>query len=93
MLTPALKQYLEDRFAYPIAHKTDEEAARYLENQQLAPNLTKNIQEILRGCLLIKFANEQALNEQIQAHLALAKETVISTIPEKTDKETTAQPS
>ena len=93
VLTTTLKQYLEERFAYAIAHKTDEEAARYLEQQRLDPNLTKNIQEILRGCLLIKFANEQALNEQIQAHLALAKETILSTIPPKTDQKTTAQTS
>ncbi len=93
VLTTALKNYLAERFGYPIAHKTDEEAASYLEHQQLEPNLTKNIPEILRGCLLIKFANEQAVNEQIQAHLALAKETVLSTIPQKTDKKTTAQTS
>ncbi len=93
VFTTALKQYLEERFAYPIAHKTDEEAASYLEQQQLEQNLKKNIQEILRGCLLIKFANEQAVSEQIQAHLALAKEIVVSTIPQKTDQKTTTQTS
>jgi hypothetical protein len=93
VLTTILKQYLEERFAYPIAHKTDEEAASYLEHQQLEPNLKKNVQEILRGCLLIKFANEQAVNEQIQAHLALAKEAVLSTIPQKNDQKTTVQTS
>lgn len=89
VLTTTLKQYLEERFAYPIAHKTDEEVAAYLEQQQLEQNIKKNVQEILRGCLLIKFANEQAVNEQIQKHLALAKETVVSTIPQKTDGKTT----
>ncbi len=92
-LTTALKQYLADRFAYPIAHQTDEEAARYLEKQSLDPQLKKNIQEILRGCLLIKFANQQAMNEQIQAHLALAKEIIVKTIPQTSDQKAPTQSS
>lgn len=91
-LTRTLKTYLQNRFAYPIACATDEQAARYLERTTLDHILRKNIQEILRGCLLIKFANQHAVDEQIQAHLALAKESVLKTIPQPTDQKS-SQPS
>ncbi|EKD48535.1 MAG: hypothetical protein ACD_64C00264G0013 [uncultured bacterium] len=85
-LTSVIKTYLQNRFSFPVAHKTDEQVARYLDTIELDMKIKRNVQSILRGCLLIKFANEQAVNEQIQEHLKLAQELVITTIPQKPDQ-------
>ncbi len=83
ILTKALKSYFENRYQFPISTKTDEEAARYLEEQLRDNTIKKVLQDILQGCLLIKFANEQAMEEQIKKHLDQASKIVISTIPQK----------
>jgi len=87
VLTAALKSYLNERFAYPIAGATDEQAAQYMEKTDLESELKKNIQAVFRGCVLIKFANQQALDEQVQEHLQLAKSVITATIP-KPDNQT-----
>ncbi len=87
LLTAALKTYLNKRFAYPITSATDEQAAQHIDATDLDLKLKKNIQEIFRGCVLIKFANQQALDEQVQEHLTLAREVVQKTIP-KIDSKT-----
>lgn len=85
-LTAAIKSYLSKRFSYPIAQATDEQAAQYLETTDLSPQLKKQLQEILRGCMLIKFANQNALDEHVQHHLQLAHTVVTKTIPQPESK-------
>lgn len=86
VLTSALKKYLAERFAFPVDSKTDEEATKYLEDQSLPQDIKRGLQDILQGCLLIKFANEQAMEEQIAMHLAMANEMVKQTIPKEIKK-------
>jgi len=89
VLTAALKSYLNKRLGYPIANATDEQAAQYMDTTDLEPELKKHIQEILRGCVLIKFANQQALDEQVQEHIQLTKSVITATIP-KAESQTAA---
>ncbi len=83
ILTGALKNYFESRYQFPISTKTDEEVSRYLEEQLIDNTMKKELQSILQGCLLTKFANEQAMEEQIKKHLDQATSIVRSTIPQK----------
>ena len=81
VLTSVIKQYLHKRYDFPIAAQTDDEAARYIEKQSLENKLKADLNNILKGCLLIKFANEQAMEEQVRKHLDLAQVVVKTTLP------------
>lgn len=82
-LTAILKQYLQDRFQLPLVAKTDAEMASYLQDSDLEKKY--KISEICNGCVLIKFANQSAIEEQSKAHLNLALKLVSETIPKKMD--------
>ncbi len=83
VLTSVMKQYLHKRYDFPITAQTDNEAARYIEKQSLSNQLKNDLNGILKGCLLIKFANEQALEDQIRKHLDAAHLVVKTTLPER----------
>ena len=78
-LTAILKQYLHERFGYPLQGKTDSEMANYLKDSELETKY--QISDICNGCIVIKFANQQAMATQIQKHLATSIKIVQETIP------------
>ncbi len=83
-MTSILKTYLHARYQYDVLGKTDEELVSYLQKQSnVMPELPDTIQEICAGCLLIKFANQEALAEQITTHLNQSIELVKQTIPQE----------
>ena len=80
-LTAILKQYLSSRFGYPLQGKTDSEMASYLKDSELETKY--QIGDICNGCMVIKFANQQAMAAQVQKHLATSIKIVQETIPTK----------
>jgi hypothetical protein len=79
-MTSILKEYLARRFDYPLPGKTDEEMVQYLAHSA-HPQLAHAIKPIIEGCVHIKFANEQALEQTIKKHLEQCGHIITSTIP------------
>lgn len=66
-VTAILKNYLQERFKLRLKDKTDTEVTTYLKNVLAVDQiLLKNIQKIFQGSITIKFANERALQDQIE---------------------------
>lgn len=85
-LTDILKRYIQERFGLPVHGKTDEELIRYLKEHNLLPELRDDIADIAQGCVYIKFANEQAMQDHIARHIALSISLVTKTIPQESKK-------
>ncbi len=85
-MTSILKKYLATRFAYPLDGKTDEEMIFYLAKSTDQKMLADDLKEIIDGCLYIKFANAQAMQENITKHLEQSCMIVKKTIPVEIQK-------
>lgn len=85
-MTNVLKKYLAARYAYPLDGKTDEEMVSYLAKSAEQKVLAHELKEIIDGCLYIKFANEQAMQENISKHLEQSCAIVKKTIPVEVSK-------
>lgn len=68
-LTRITKEYLEKQFSIDVVEKTDEELIAHLQAHNFPQNFIQKLETVLRGSLLIKFANAQALREQAQNDL------------------------
>lgn len=82
-ITDILKQYIGARFNLDTYSKTDEELVSYLQDQEILTFIKEGIKDIAQGCIYIKFANQEAMQEQINRHLNLGIQLVTETIPEK----------
>jgi len=60
-----VKTYLSERFAYDVLGKTDAEVVNYLQNNHADQIIIDDIKAIAQGSEIIKFANAQAAQEQI----------------------------
>jgi hypothetical protein len=80
-MTSILKTYLAARFACPLDGKTDEEMIVYFAKSINHKELADELKEIIDGCLYIKFANEQAMQENINKHLEKSCKIVKKTMP------------
>jgi hypothetical protein len=69
ILTPLLKQYLHQRYGYDVTRRTDDETVTFLEQQQFNPQYLAQLKEIFQGGVYIKFANAQAVQQQIEKDL------------------------
>ena len=79
-----LKKYLHDRFGYDVLGKTDAEVVRYLqEHHDTDQQLIEEINLLLKGGIIIKFANAQAVQGQIEHDYVRAVGIIQRTIPEK----------
>ncbi|MGB8366920.1 MAG: hypothetical protein WCD44_01035 [Candidatus Babeliales bacterium] len=67
LVTAILKNYLQDQFNFSLHSKTDDEVIAYLaQKEEITQKVLENIQTVFKGSILIKFANEQAIQEQIE---------------------------
>ncbi len=83
-ITSILKQYLQNRYQFDAPSKTDTELIQYLQKNKYSETLAQNMKDICNGCILIKFANQQAMQEQIVQHIALGIQIVRQTmVPDK----------
>jgi len=79
-----LKRYLHERFGYDVIGKTDAEVFEYLEKKQDFENhILEELKALLHGSEIIKFANAQAIQEQIEHDYLRAVEIIHRTMPEK----------
>ena len=78
--TAILKQYLEQRYGFDLQGKTDTEVINYLKRENAPSELVQDIESIFAGSEMIKFANMQAAQEQInndfERSIALIKRTI-----------------
>lgn len=80
-LTKIVKKYLYKRYKWNVKDKTDDELIIFLQEKSFDQILLNNLQEILHGALLIKFADETTLQSQIEKDLKLIIEFIKKTIP------------
>jgi hypothetical protein len=84
-LTDIIKIYLNKRYDWKTSDKTDNELITYLEIQKFDKNLLLNLRKLMDGAVWIKFANEDAIKNQVDIDLKIAYEIV-----EKTKENITA---
>lgn len=82
-ISALLKKYLHERFGYDVLGKTDAEVVRYLEERHPDAALVEEINALLQGGVIIKFANAQAAQGQIEHDYVRAVAIIQRTIPEK----------
>jgi hypothetical protein len=82
-ISAILKKYFHDRFGYDVVGKTDGEVVEYLHNHHNDEQLLADIKEVLNGGIIIKFANAQAAQEQIEHDYVRALAIIQRTVPEK----------
>jgi hypothetical protein len=78
-----LKKYLYDRFGYDVIGKTDTEVIEYLHNKHQDEQIVEDIKALLQGGVIIKFANAQAAQMQIEHDYVRSIAIIQRTIPEK----------
>jgi len=78
-----LKNYFHDRFGYDVVGKTDAEVVDYLEKNHADEQTIQDMKMVLQGSEIIKFANAQAAQEQIEQDYVRAVAIITKTIPEK----------
>lgn len=78
-----LKKYFYDRFGYDVIGKTDDEMIQYLQEHYPDVQSIEDIKALLQGSVIIKFANVQAAQEQIDHDYVRSIAIITRTIPEK----------
>jgi hypothetical protein len=78
-----LKKYFYDRFGYDVIGKTDDEMIQYLQEHYPDTQSIEDIKALLQGSVIIKFANVQAAQEQIDHDYVRSIAIITRTIPEK----------
>lgn len=79
-LTEIIKQYLEKRYGYQVRSATDIELLAYLRDHHFDPELCNELTRIFEGMQEIKFANLDAIPENIERDFTLSKAFVAKTI-------------
>ena len=79
-LTEIIKTYLEKRYGYKVRSATDIELLAYLQERNFAPELRNDLVRIFEGAQEIKFANLDAIPEQMERDFKLCKTFIKKTI-------------
>lgn len=82
-ISAVLKKYFHERFGDDIIGKTDDEVVTYLKNHHKDEIMVEEMKAVLQGGIIIKFANAQAAQEQIEHDYLRAVAIIQRTIPEK----------
>ena len=69
-LTIIIKTFLQTELAWQVCEKTDNELIEYLKDRSFDQKSISELEQVLQGSLLIKFANAQTLREQAERDLA-----------------------
>ena len=77
-----LKTYFHDRFGYDVLGKTDGEFVEYLSKYHKDELILEEIRLLLDGASIIKFANAQAAQEQLEHDYIRAVSIIQRTMPE-----------
>jgi hypothetical protein len=84
VLSLILKKYLHGRFGYDVYSKTDQELLQYLATTSFPRELIEQLHSIIEGSVLVKFANAQAIQEQMQHDFNTSISIITKTIPPRT---------
>jgi len=82
-LTTILRYYLQNRYGFDMRGKTDDETIRILEDKQFDPRSLEQLKPIFHGGLYIKFANAQAIQQQIEKDLHAAQDFIKSSLKQE----------
>lgn len=82
-ISALLKHYFHERFDYDLVGKTDSEVVDYLQQHHYDEHIVEEVKALLHGSVVIKFANAQAAQEQIENDYLRAIAIIQRTIPEK----------
>jgi hypothetical protein len=85
-LTALMKKYLQNRFGFKIADKTDDELVRYLLSVDFPPDLIEQLRSIFNGGVYVKFANVCAVQEQIEQAIVASISLIKATTPTDNNK-------
>jgi hypothetical protein len=82
-ISAVIKNYFHARFGYDLIGKTDAEVVEYLQKQHTDELMVEEIKTVLHGGEVIKFANAQAAQEQIEYDYLRAVAIIQRTVPER----------
>jgi len=82
-ISALLKRYIHERFGYDLLGKTDAEVVDYLEKNYFDEHILAELKVLLQGSEIIKFANAQAAQEQIEHDYLRAVAIIHRTIPQR----------
>lgn len=71
-LTAVLKHYFEYYFKKPLVSHTDSQVVQALENEPLLASYWHEIKELFESGMHVKFAQENALHEQVMKHIDMS---------------------
>lgn len=80
-MTRILKNYLTLRYGWDLAGLTDNEAVIFLYEKQVDHRIAQSFERVVLGCVMIKFAQESSVRDQVVADVALSEEIIRATIP------------
>ncbi len=83
VVSAVLKKYLYQRFDYDVVGKTDSEVLHYLKECNADKDILVELEILLQGGVIIKFANAQAAQEQVENDYMRAIAIIQRTIPIK----------
>ena len=83
VVSEVVKRYLAARFEYDVLGKTDAEVVSYLQEVHADQEIIDDIKAIVHGAEIIKFANVQAAQEQINTDYDRITSIITRTIPVK----------
>jgi len=83
-VTSIIKNYLYERYQYPILSSTDTEIVLVLKEYQAPVVVQETIQHLVEGIVTIKFAQEQAAQERMEKDFERCILLIKQTIPEQT---------
>lgn len=82
ILIRELKHYCADRYHYVCATKTDHEFLHAMHTQ-VSLEAIEALEDIVQGGILVKFANEQMIQDQLTKHIAYAIRVIHMTMPQQ----------
>ena len=85
-ITAILKTYLDNRYGFTLAGKTDQEVILFLEKSCFPSELLSSARDIFTGCLRIKYADEQAVQDQVARDFHSAELIIKQTCPSDKEK-------
>jgi hypothetical protein len=85
-VTEILKHYIQGRYKLDVQGKTDNECIMYLETTDVPRDLVADLRAIFQGSEMIKFANAQAAQDQIEQDFVRSKNMIQRTMPKAEKK-------
>ncbi|MDP3889148.1 MAG: hypothetical protein Q8Q25_01235 [bacterium] len=77
------KSYFHERYHFDLYGKTDQEMLFYLKQRDFPADLMRDIEQVLLGGQMVKFAGQRALQEVIERHFNICTTIIMRTIPEE----------